>query len=135
MAITIKKEKAMTKAQAFATLIDLVGNSGIDKADDIITILQKEIDAMERKNERAKEKAQEKKEPMRKAVEKAVTQMDEDTNYTLEDICGLTGIEGITPMKLRPMLNPFTDNGTLTQMKDKGKSTFVKLSAEAATEE
>ena len=75
MAITIKKEKAMTKAQAFATLINLVENSGVDKADDIITILQKEIDAMERKNERAKEKAQEKKEPMRKAVEEAVSDL------------------------------------------------------------
>jgi len=135
MAITIKKEKAMTKAQAFATLISMVEHSDIEKADEIVAILQKEIDAMERKNERAKEKAQEKKEPMRKAVEAAVAQMDEDTNYTLEDICGLTGIEGITPMKLRPMLTPFTDNGTLTQMKDKGKSTFVKLSAEVATEE
>lgn len=135
MAITIKKEKAMTKAQAFATLISMVEHSDIEKADEIVAILQKEIDAMERKNERAKEKAQEKKEPMRKAVEEAITMMDEDTNYTLEDICGLTGIEGITPMKLRPMLTPFTDNGTLTQMKDKGKSTFIKLSAEAMTEE
>ena len=135
MAITIKKEKAMTKAQAFATLISMVEHSDIEKADEIVTILQKEIDTMERKNERAKEKAQEKKEPMRKAVEEAIAMMDEDTNYTLEDICGLTGIEGITPMKLRPMLTPFTDNGTLTQMKDKGKSTFVKLSAEAMAEE
>lgn len=135
MAIIIKKEKAMTKAQAFATLISMVEHSDIEKADEIVAILQKEIDAMERKNERAKEKAQEKKEPMRKAVEEAIAMMDEDTNYTLEDICGLTGIEGITPMKLRPMLTPFTDNGTLTQMKDKGKSTFVKLSAEAMAEE
>lgn len=135
MAITMtKKEKAMTKAQAFATLIDLVEHSDIDKADDIITILQKEIDAMTRKNERAKEKAQEKKEPMRKAVEEAVANLEEDVNYTLEDICALTGIEGITPMKLRPMLSAFTDTNVLIQMKDKGKSTFVKPSAETLAE-
>lgn len=128
MAITIKKEKAMTKAQAFTALIEMVQGADIEKGDEIVTILQKEIDAMERKNERAKEKAQEKREPLRAAVEGIIAQMDEDVNYTLDDLCGFSGIEGMTPMKLRPLLNPYVTNGTIVQYKSKGKVTFCKSS-------
>lgn len=126
--ITTKKEKAMTKAQAFATLIDLVEHSDIDKADEMVAILQKEIDAMARKNERAKEKAQEKREPLRAAVEGIIAQMDEDVNYTLDDLCGFSDVEGMTPMKLRPLLNPYVTNGTIVQYKNKGKVSFCKSS-------
>lgn len=132
--ITAKKEKAMTKAQAFATLISLVENSDIEKAEDIVAILHKEIDAMARKNERAKEKAQEKREPLRAAVEDIIAQMEEDVNYTLDDLCGFCGVEGMTPMKLRPLLNPYVTNGTIVQYKSKGKVTFCKSSGNEVEE-
>lgn len=126
--ITTKKEKAMTKAQAFATLISMVEHSDIEKADEIITILNKEIDAMARKNERAKEKAAEKREPLKAAVENVIVQMEDDVNYTLDDLCGFSGIEGMTTMKLRPLLNPYVTDGTIVQYKSKGKVTFCKSS-------
>ena len=135
MAIVMtKKEKAMTKAQAFTALIEMVQGADIEKGDEIVTILQKEIDAMERKNERAKEKAQEKREPIRKAIDEIVAQMEEDVNYTLEDLCGFANVEGLTPMKLRPLLKPWVDSGTLLNLKAQGKSTFVKPSADTKAE-
>lgn len=133
--ITTKKEKAMTKVQAFATLISMVEHSDIEKADEIIAILNKEIDAIARKNERAKEKAAEKREPLRAAVENAIVQMDEDTNYTLDEMCAFSGIEGMTPMKLRPLLNPYVTDGTIVQYKMKGKVSFCKPSGNAPIEE
>ena len=128
--ITTEKKKSLTKAQAWNELIELVQASDMDegKAGEILAILQKDIDAMARKNERAKEKAQEKREPLRMAVEGIIAQMDEDVNYTLDDLCGFSDVEGMTPMKLRPLLNPYVTNGTIVQYKSKGKVTFCKSS-------
>ena len=128
--ITTEKKKSLTKVQAWNELIELVQASDMDesKAGEILAILHKEIDALARKNERAKEKAQEKREPLRAAVEGIIAQMDEDVNYTLDDLCGFSGIEGMTPMKLRPLLNPYVTDGTIVQYKNKGKVTFCKSS-------
>lgn len=95
--------------------------------DDILTYVEKELAAIDRKNEKAREKSAEKATAPDVIAEKFFDLLDTETPMTVNDILAAVGDKTFTPAKVVARMNKLVkaDRVVKTKVKNEDKGTVV----------